>query len=751
MQMRWMSALMVLLALAYGADAAPPQVDDGGWTTLCADEDWYKRQPAVERVFRGRLEILPPRGEATTLMRSALYKLAERMLFTRARRLPALDALAGAEVEIRGKAVDIDLEGQHLGELWPGAIRPAPNQGPAATPATLELVPGVTDRGAVPARWELDLRAADMATAQALAAGVSSRLYGTGEKGLTTPLTIEVRRDLPGLFAGLVQAASLGGAVLEIDVDGRLAGRCEWPAAAQTHRVNRIFWTPLAAGEHTIRLRATAGVVVMPRYWLAAAAADLPSDLPRTRFLVEPARTQVGGYRGIWFTLGQFYGKGDGDRPYKASKTPVFPYGDKYSGGLGTYTSSHCPVAVYAPAVKKTFFVYGGTTAADQRHLLCMASYYDHASGRVPQPTVVHDKVGVNDPHDNPSLALDDQGYLWVFVSGRGRVRPGFKYRSVKAYSTEAFERVSEEEMTYPQPHWLAGKGFLHVFTKYTGVRELYWETSSDGVTWSDDQKLAGIREPGHSRGGHYQVSCQRDGRVGSFFNRHPDGNVDRRTDLYYVETADQGQTWTTVAGLPLATPLTEVGCAARIQDYARLGRNVYVCDADFDAAGRPVVLYVTSRGAEPGPPNDPREWCVCRWTGEAWETAVVTAADHNYDMGSLYLSPDVWRVIAPTDPGPQPYHAGGEMVLWESSDQGRTWRRVMALTAGSETNHTYARRPLGAAAPFLVFWADGDPTRLTPSRLYLSDGEGGHVWRLPYEMAGPEASLELVLRPAAP
>ncbi|MBW8332163.1 MAG: hypothetical protein K0M40_09100, partial [Prolixibacteraceae bacterium] len=40
------------------------------------------------------------------------------------------------------------------------------------------------------------------------------------------------------------------------------------------------------------------------------------------------------GYKGIWFELNQKY-----------------PYGDKYSGGIGTYTADHFPVAFYAEAV----------------------------------------------------------------------------------------------------------------------------------------------------------------------------------------------------------------------------------------------------------------------------------------------------------------------------------------------------------------------------------------------------------------
>ena len=34
----------------------------------------------------------------------------------------------------------------------------------------------------------------------------------------------------------------------------------------------------------------------------------------------------------------------------------------------------------------------------------------------------VHDKKPVDDPHDNPSLCIDGQGYLWVFVSGRAKI-----------------------------------------------------------------------------------------------------------------------------------------------------------------------------------------------------------------------------------------------------------------------------------------------------------------------------------------
>ncbi len=421
---------------------------------------------------------------------------------------------------------------------------------------------------------------------------------------------------------------------------------------------------------------------------------------------VETPRAE--GYRGIWFTLGQ-----------------MSEYGDKYSGGLGTYTANHNPLAVYAAAVDKTFFVYGGSPAGE-RQLLCMIGSYDHKTGSVSRPVVVHDKRPVDDPHDNPSLNIDPEGYLWVFVSGRARSRPGFIYRSVAPYDATRFERIGEREITYPQPWHIAGQGFLHLFTKYTKGRELYFATSPDGRTWSEDRKLAGFA-------GHYQTSGARGNKVASFFNYHPDGSVDKRTNLYYAQTTDFGQTWTTAAGKPLTLPLAAIDNGALVVDYAAQGRLLYTCDLNFDAAGNPILLYVLSRDYRPGPPGGDREWTVAHWKGDKWNFSTITTSDHNYDMGSLYVLRDQWLVIAPTDVGPQKWGAGGEMVLWSTRDEGKTWQRQRNVTQGSEFNHSYARRPQHAKDPFFALWADGNPNAPSPSRLYFSDSTGQKVFRLPY------------------
>lgn len=441
--------------------------------------------------------------------------------------------------------------------------------------------------------------------------------------------------------------------------------------------------------------------------------------VPVVSLRAEPIKpgTPVDGYRGIWFELGQ-----------------KSEFGDKYSGGLGTYTANHIPMAVYAERVNKTFFVYGGTTSAEARHLLCMIGVLDHATGEVSRPVVVHDKEGVDDPHDNPSVNIDAEGYVYVLVSGRGKVRPGFKYRSSKPYDVSAFDLLETKEMTYPQFHVMPGGGMFLLFTKYTAGRELYWQRSDDGKTWTEDQKLAGM-------GGHYQVSNIRpDGTIGSAFMYHPEGDVDRRTNLYYVQTADQGRTWTTADGKAVDVPLTDPKGPGLVFEFQSRGQNVYIHDLNFDADGRPVVLFTTSHGAKPGPASGPYEWHVAHWDGTAWRARDVAASDHCYDAGSIYVEGGTWRIIGPTGIGPQQWGAGGEMSLWTSDDRGVHWTHVRQITTGSAANHSYARRPRAATDPFYAFWADGDASAFGRSHLFFTNRTGDKVWQLPYDMAGDSA-----------
>ena len=136
-----------------------------------------------------------------------------------------------------------------------------------------------------------------------------------------------------------------------------------------------------------------------------------------------------------------------------------------------------------------------------------------------------------------------------------------------------------------------------------------------------------------------------------------------------------------------------------------------------------------------PGPQGGPREWTVVRWNGSEWIARTVTTSTHNYDMGQLWIDGDRWRILAPTEPGPQRWGAGGEVALWESTDGGGSWRKNIVLTTNSTRNHGYVRRPLDARPDFYALWADGHADTLSPSHLYFTNRTGDRFYRLPYTM----------------
>ena len=110
-----------------------------------------------------------------------------------------------------------------------------------------------------------------------------------------------------------------------------------------------------------------------------------------------------------------------------------------------------------------------------------------------------------------------------------------------------------------------------------------------------------------------------------------------------------------------------------------------------------------------------------------AAETLKTAAAGGRYDLPDL-------------EDGPPPPDSAGLSLL---GDVKLDEARLRYL--GGTTNHWGGWcRPLDACDPFYVFWADGDPTKLTPSRLYFSDSKGDKVFRLPAEMTTDWATPEV-------
>lgn len=440
------------------------------------------------------------------------------------------------------------------------------------------------------------------------------------------------------------------------------------------------------------------------------------------------------GFRGIWYYIGKLNNE----------------FVHKYSGGLGTYPANHSPFAVYSPEAKKTFFCFGGASKGVKPSLLHEIAYFDHRTGEVSRPTIVLDKA-TDDAHDNPVLNIDTQGYIWVFSNSHGVERPSYLHRSRKPYDISTFDKINAtylkngqevpfDNFSYLQSYHQKNKGFFHLMTHYErGMlkygakkprRTIGYVTSKDGIKWSEIKDIGTIQE------GHYQTSGQWKNKIGTSFNMHPDtekgAGLDYRTNLYYVETSDFGQTWQNAKGEKLSLPLTTSKNTALVKDYQSVGLNVYINDVAYTSSGYPVILYVTSQGPDPGPSQGPHTWQVAYWNGKKWEVSSVATSDHNYDMGSLYIeNQNLWKIIGPIESGPQSYGTGGEVVVWISKNQGKIWQKQLSLTQNSVFNHSYVRRPLNVHPDFYAFWADGHARQPSESSLYFSN-QKGKVFRLP-------------------
>ncbi|MBN1144202.1 MAG: BNR-4 repeat-containing protein [Bacteroidales bacterium] len=442
---------------------------------------------------------------------------------------------------------------------------------------------------------------------------------------------------------------------------------------------------------------------------------------------------KANGFRGIWYM----------NQPSNDE------YVYKYSGGMATYTAKHQPIGIYSKKAKKTFFCFGGTDEQNST-LFHNISYFNHKSGKLANPTTVLDKR-TNDAHDNPVISLDEKGFIWMFSTSHGATRPSYIYKSSKPYYIDHFEKVDATEIvdgqkkpfdnfSYFQVWYVKSKGFFAVYSKYQGWnnRIIGYNTSRDGVNWNEWKVLAHIEE------GHYAISGAHKGKIAVAFNYHPkmangEQGLNHRTNLYYLETSDFGESWQSIDGQVLSIPVKSAANAALVKDLKNEGRLCYLKDLNFDRKGNPVILVVTSNGYQPGPGNDPRTWEVFSYL-KGWNNSKVTSSsDNNYDTGSLFIEKNnSWVIIGPTQQGPQRYNPGGEIALWESKDRGISWSKKKQLTQNSTRNHNYLRRPLLAHPDFYGIWADGHGRQPSESYLYFTN-QDWEVFRLPREASEPE------------
>jgi len=488
--------------------------------------------------------------------------------------------------------------------------------------------------------------------------------------------------------------------------------------------VTKTTWSPIE------------GVLVALAVGVAVEAGALPTQqIPvEERPMAEEDVLPPAVTRGVWYWCGS------------ANLLPG--QGAVYSGAMATYCVWHRPMAVYAPEVNRSYFVYG---SAGNRPTI---SYYDHNTHEFAYPVAIGENPD-GDAHRNPTLLIDDEGYLYMFWGAHGH--PTLVHRSVRPYDISAWEQRATIEpdggTSYPQP-WMLRAG--EIFVSYRKAPGWRFVTSTDGAqSWSEPRDIAAFGMSETARGvaeySIYGITVAAGGeyprRIHFAWSRLGGGTPEeierkhlwaRRYNVYYAYSDDGGRTWRRSDGTPYASPIDE-SQAEKIWDCGEHG--VWLKDIQLDSRGNPYILFLDSEVE-----TFRSAWKVARRVGDGWEVVHLTESDHMYDAGCLMmLADDDIRIWAPTT-DLQPHEDGGEIEEWRSTDGGATWTNTRHLTQNSQWSHNQVKPVMGhrqGPGDVRAIWSCGDsrkPPETEDVRLYYM-GEGMDAGReIPFPPAPGEA-----------
>jgi hypothetical protein len=90
-----------------------------------------------------------------------------------------------------------------------------------------------------------------------------------------------------------------------------------------------------------------------------------------------------------------------------------------------------------------------------------MPDDYPKDTGRVPRPTILLDKK-TDDAHDNPVIAVDGEGHIWLFSTSHGLSRPSCILKSKRPHDAwgpsplkSGLALVPRADRGYNQPQYV--------------------------------------------------------------------------------------------------------------------------------------------------------------------------------------------------------------------------------------------------------------------------------------------------------
>jgi len=324
----------------------------------------------------------------------------------------------------------------------------------------------------------------------------------------------------------------------------------------------------------------------------------------------------------------------------------------------------------YEGSHDRTYIVYGGENSHP------MITYYDHDTDTFATPIRISTHGKTDDCHSHPALAIDDDGYLYVFWGAHVSTLYMVKSLNPEDITSWDTEKTLSGSITYPQVFFIGDTMYLF----YRNGNDWVYRTSTDYQTdWTWSSETVVIDEGSYTP---YPL-CVR-GSESPTPTIHVawliwDGTYKR--DVYYAYRDTDG-TWKKRDGTALTLPLSESN-ADKVYDYNYIAG--WINDIQLDENNDPYIIFL-----ERDSDAIPTRLRLAKYESGSWMVRTITSDVKRGNMGCLRIeNSTLLKVYAAVGGDPDNTRYGGEIQEFTSSNGGNSWIKTRDITHDSPTLHS--------------------------------------------------------------
>jgi hypothetical protein len=341
-------------------------------------------------------------------------------------------------------------------------------------------------------------------------------------------------------------------------------------------------------------------------------------------------------------------------------------------------------------------YEYASWTRSDGHPVIAQRS---HRRGGWSTPTDLSGILGtqVADGHNYTSLGVDGNGF--VHVSGNMHAVP-LKYcrsnsaDSIASFSAQTMADGNIDHVTYPTFTPLPNGDLLFFYRNgFSGDGNSYLKRYSvSSGTWAQVAMVIDGVSEGQSAYTGLLVPSQDGSKLGLSGNWRVSGSPVSNADVWFIQSADGGVTWTDVNGTAVALPMTHA-TSPLAYPHAQNTGLLNTANLDWDSSGHPHLAFLDYDAS--GKSNVRHVW----WNGSAWLNEFVTFGTYQMSLsppplpdGSIIVDGTVSRagIVCTT--------AGATYVIWRTVKDGKrgTVRAIDVTIPGSPVEFTILNIDVG-------------------------------------------------------